>query len=142
MLPGRGRRPARGSCASSRRQLSAVIGSFQPYRSLEDHPQPPGATRVADQRQIRQGFLDPPRGPRPASASRDTASSARRWAAGRVEVADDHVIEQDIVQPAGAEIAAHQMRVDVEHRHFGQCLFQFVRQDSIVGSSSNVFLSG
>ena len=50
-------------------------------------------------------------------------------AAGRVEIADDHVVEQDVVQPAGAEMSAHQMRMDVEHRQLGQGLFQFFHQE-------------
>ena len=47
-------------------------------------------------------------------------------AAGGVKVADHHVVEQNVVQPARAEFAADQMGVHVQHRHFGQRLLQRV----------------
>ena len=36
--------------------------------------------------------------------------------AGGIEVADDHVIEQDVVQSPRSQLAADQVRVDVEDR--------------------------
>ena len=48
---------------------------------------------------------------------RDTASAARRSGQpGRVEVADDHVVEQDVVQAPGRQPAADEVGVDVEDR--------------------------
>ena len=91
---------------------------------FEDQPQPPRATRVADYGKIRKragdalpGFLlrrptGELRQPRPVGAT------------GRVEIADDHVVKHDVVQPAGAQMAAHQVRMHVEHGQFGQGFFQ------------------
>ena len=36
-------------------------------------------------------------------------------AAGRIQVAHCHVIEQYIVKPPGAQLATHEMRVRIEH---------------------------
>ena len=76
------------------------------------------------------------------------ASAMRRWASsvvgqpgklrqplaagatGRVQIADHHVVEEDVVQPAGAEMPAHEVRMDIEHRQLGQRLFQISSPDS------------
>ncbi len=79
-------------------------------------PQHPRATGVADHGKIRNRPGDALLGlflGRPAGELRQPSPVGTT---GRVEIADDHVVEQDVVQPAGAEMSAHQVRVHVEHR--------------------------
>ena len=49
----------------------------------------------------------------------------------RIEIADDHMVEQQVVQPARSELAADQVRVDVENRNFGQRPFEFKAHGAI-----------
>ena len=48
-----------------------------------------------------------------------------------IEVADDHMVEQHVVQPARSELAADQVGVDVENRNFGQRPFEFKAHGAI-----------
>src|SRR5262249_7210758 len=45
------------------------------------------------------------------------------WATCRVEVAHQHMIQQDIVQTSGGQARAAQVSVNIEDGQFGQSLF-------------------
>ena len=38
----------------------------------------------------------------------------------RIEVADDHMVEQEVVQTPRGQLPADQVRVDIQDRHFGE----------------------
>ncbi len=100
----------------------------------QNDPHHPGAARVADPRQVGQGLLDPRVGLGllgPAGILRQPRAAGT---AGRVQVADDHVVQEDVVQAAGPQPPAHQVRVHVEHRQFGQGLFQILDEGLVTGA--------
>ena len=75
--------------------------------------------------QVRQGLFNPRRGlvaRRPAGKLGEPCSAR---ASGGIEVADDHMVEQDVVQPASRELPADQVGVHIENRNLGQRPFEF-----------------
>ncbi len=117
-----------GPLADHRVEPPPVVGGdrLPPIVEIfENHPQRPRATGVADHGEIGNRPGDSLLGlllRRPAGELRQPRPVG---AAGGVKIADDHVVEHQVVQPAGAQVAAHQVRMHVEHRQFGQGLFQF-----------------
>jgi len=91
-----------------------------------DAHRPKGAG-VRDMGQIRDRLLDAAVcffGARPGGILREPVAAG---AAGCVQVADHHVVKQDVVEPPGAQPAPNQMRMHVQHRHFGQRFLQLLR---------------
>ena len=75
---------------------------------------------------VRLGFARPARKlgqPRPGRTAR------------RIQVADNHVVKQNVVQTPRSQLAAHQVRVHIKDRHVGQfdfqlCLHCFTQEES------------
>ena len=119
---------------------AAVIGPFsdeviqaQPvgFRQLlgpavevpQERPDAPGNVGIADMPEVGQRFADAAvrfGAVRPAG---ELGQPCPRWTARRIEFADRHVVEQDVVQPACSQTAADQVRVridQVQSREHGQ----------------------
>ena len=57
--------------------------------------------------------------------------------ARRIQVADDHVVEQDVVQAPRRQLAADQVRVDVQDRHIREGVFELA--DHVIHHSQDSF---
>ena len=82
---------------------------------LEDGTQCPSCTRIRDVGQEWDGLSDPRRGLLFRRTVRIFRQPGARGAPGCEQIADNHVIEENLVQSASCEVFNVEMRVNVEH---------------------------
>jgi hypothetical protein len=122
MMPG----AVTGAFADQPVQLAPIRGGdrFAPaVQFLEDQTDAPKATGILDGRQEGQGLFNPLAGLLRRRFAGILRQARPIGTARRVKIADDHVVEKNVVQTARPKLAADQMGMNIQHRHIGQRFF-------------------